>query len=152
MDINCRIRIFFTALYPNITSSLEYVLTNLWYLKNRQDVNFKSTLLISNSFVQSFQPHYGSGVGSGFNRNERQESSWGKAWPPPKADNLLAFVSRLSRKCEIFNVSQPYRPPRPIIQIALLFFFLHMALQSQYSLVSIMSTGWTPQGSEFKSQ
>jgi hypothetical protein len=36
-------------------------------------------------FTQSFQPHYGSGVYSAFNRNKYQESSWGKAWPALKA-------------------------------------------------------------------
>jgi hypothetical protein len=29
-------------------------------------------------------------------------------------------VSRLSRQCGIFNISQPYRPPRPVAGIALL--------------------------------
>jgi hypothetical protein len=30
-------------------------------------------------------------------------------------------VSRLSRQCGIFNISQPYRPQRPVTGIALLF-------------------------------
>jgi hypothetical protein len=43
-----------------------------------------------------------------------------RARPARKADNLTA-VSRLSRKCGILNISQPYRPPRPVTGIALLY-------------------------------
>jgi hypothetical protein len=38
-----------------------------------------------------------------------------------RADNLTAICERLSRQCEILNISQPYRPPRPVMRIALLY-------------------------------
>jgi hypothetical protein len=37
-----------------------------------------------------------------------------------RADNLTA-MSHLSRQCAILNISQPYRPPRPVTGIALLY-------------------------------
>jgi hypothetical protein len=36
-------------------------------------------------------------------------------------------VSRLSRRCGILNISQQYRPPRPVTGIALLNFFISMS-------------------------
>jgi hypothetical protein len=33
---------------------------------------------------------------------------------------LPPYVSRLSRQCGILNISQPYRPPRPVTEAALL--------------------------------
>jgi hypothetical protein len=35
-------------------------------------------------------------------------------------DNLTAFVSLLSRQYGILNISQPYRPPRPVTGVTLL--------------------------------
>jgi hypothetical protein len=49
-----------------------------------------------------------------------------------RADNL-ASVSQLSWQCGILNISQPYRLPRPVTGIALLF-FIHWDVLKSVSL------------------
>jgi hypothetical protein len=45
-------------------------------------------------------------------------------------------VSRLSRQCGILNISQPYRPERPVTGIALLFLLgAFVAIRTQYKYV-----------------
>jgi hypothetical protein len=51
---------------------------------------------------------------------------WGTNWTVSIATSSQYFqltVSRLSRQCEILNISQPYRPPRSVTGITLFCFF-----------------------------
>jgi hypothetical protein len=61
----------------------------------------------------------GSGVYLAFNRSqylEQEKCFWGV--------ERGRRVSRLSRQCGILNISQPYRPPRPLTGVALLYDFI----------------------------
>jgi multisubunit Na+/H+ antiporter MnhE subunit len=62
-----------------------------------------------------------------------------KERPVRRADNLTPSVSQLSRQCGIFNISQPYRPPRPVTGIPLLFYFYFTSQEAQY--ISVLQPG-----------
>jgi hypothetical protein len=70
-----------------------------------------------------------------------------KVRPVRRADNLTAICERLFRQCGILDISQPYRPPRSVTGVTLLYedgmFFLwgtnwtvSTATSSQYLAVN----------------
>jgi hypothetical protein len=65
------------------------------------------------------------GVHSAFNRNgyhKQTKCFWGEERGRCLTlSNLPQSLSRLSRQCRIFIISQPYRPPRHVTGIALLY-------------------------------
>jgi hypothetical protein len=64
-----------------------------------------------------------------------------KRCPRERMTNLPPSVSRLSGQCEIHNISQPYRPPRAVTGIALLFLYVDDVRTSQEAQTPLPDTG-----------
>jgi hypothetical protein len=86
----------------------------------------------------------GPGVYSASNRNEYQkhknnvsgELSSGRCIG---LTTLPPSVSRLSRQCGILNILQLYRPPRPIMGIALLFIYETVLARREWNNVMVLT-------------
>jgi hypothetical protein len=74
-------------------------------------------------YTQSFRPHYGPGVDSASNRNEYQQSFWGGGVKRGRRVRLTTSpsVSQFSGKCGSLDILQPYRLPRTVTGITLLY-------------------------------
>jgi hypothetical protein len=86
-------------------------------------------------------------VCSDSNRHEYQKQ---KNHVSGEYSTIPPSVSRLSRQCGIFNISQPYRPPQPAKGIALLFAFFFLFSCSWWRISSVAGRAgvlWTQIGS-----
>jgi hypothetical protein len=79
------------------------------------------------------------GVYSTYSRNEYQKEKnmflGSRAWPVYKADNLTIICKLIINTVWDLNISQPYRPPWPVVGMALvLLYLLHLSIaRSCYS-------------------
>jgi hypothetical protein len=88
-------------------------------------------------FSRHFRPQSDLGVRSVSHGNESQITfSGGKARQARKADKSQPSVSQLSRRFGIPNISQTYRPPRPVTGIALIYVFFTYRVTFSVSISS----------------
>jgi hypothetical protein len=78
-------------------------------------------------FTESFQPHWALGITQPLKEMSIRSIEimflGSKMRPVRMADKLTAMCEQIVLQCAIFNISQPYRPPRPVTRIAFVFYF-----------------------------
>jgi hypothetical protein len=83
-------------------------------------------------------------VYSASNRNKYQKQKKSCFWRVERGlcvqlTTLPASVSRMSRQCRrILNISQPYRPPRPVTRVASFYFLNGMSVRGGDSLCDLV--------------
>jgi hypothetical protein len=85
----------------------------------------------------------GPGVHSAANRNEYHKQKNNVSGEYNAAVGLTTLpqsMSRLSMQCGILNISQPYRPPRPVMGIALLFLYISIPSSQAYRSIKLLGS------------
>jgi hypothetical protein len=88
-------------------------------------------------FKFTFQPHYALGFVQPLKEmstKNRNKFLGNKARQAYKAQNFTLSMSRLYRQCGILNISQTYKPPRPVIGIFIFFYFYSIGIYPELNV------------------